>query len=100
MCSDVRFGIYTRRKHNNNHVQIIYKKKKYQLNNDGSDQFHMIPAATIMFIYRWIQEQVRFGVSHKKKYSISPISVTKFSGEKEREQSFSEWIPARTSAQF
>ena len=73
MCGDVRFGIYTRRKHNKNRVQIIHKKKKYQLNNNDSDQFHMIPAATIMFIYRWIQEQVRFGVSLlKKKNSISP----------------------------
>ena len=61
----------------------------------------MIPAAIIVFLYRWIQEQVRLGVLHqKKKKIISPISLIKFSGEKEREQSFSEWIPARTSAQF
>lgn len=52
--NDVRFDIYTRR-------------KKYQLNNNDSDQFQMIPAAIIMFIYRWIQEQLRFGVLHQKK---------------------------------
>ena len=39
-------------------------------------------------------------IASKKKKIISPISLIKFSGEKEREQSFSEWIPARTSAQF
>ena len=70
MCGDVRFGIYTRRKHNKNRVQIIHKKKKYQLNNNDSDQFHMIPAATIMFIYRWIQEQVRFGVSRSEERRV------------------------------
>ena len=76
MCGDVRFGIYTRRKHNKNRVQLIHKKKKYQLNNNESDQFHMIPAATIMFIYRWIQEQLRFGVSLlKKKTALAQIGL-------------------------
>ena len=76
MCGDVRFGIYTRRKHNKNRVQLIHKKKKYQLNNNDSDQFHMIPAATIMFIYRWIQEQLRFGVSLlKKKTELAQIGL-------------------------